>query len=185
MTLVTPEREILPRAVALGPNVVLTDNQPAFQAARPTVPRTSPRSTAKKKPIMVRSQHPNGWLPSLSTLRHLHGTQCNASCSHHPCLRKGKQQATQGSNSSTTPIAQAQRGPHNSKRGRPPWHPNPGQRMTNHVLEWLQRPEDQPTPARTVPRPSSLQGPAAARRPRVGSGMKNHQPSKPKIPRAE
>ncbi len=38
--------------------------------------------------------------------------------------------------------ARERRGPHNSKRGRPPRHPDPGRRMTNHVLERLHRPED-------------------------------------------
>ncbi len=38
--------------------------------------------------------------------------------------------------------ARERRGPHKSKRGRPPRHPNPGRRMTNHNPERLHRPED-------------------------------------------
>ena len=38
--------------------------------------------------------------------------------------------------------ARERRGPHKSKRGRPPRHPNPGRRMTNHDPERLHRPED-------------------------------------------
>ncbi len=79
--------------------------------------------------------------------------------------------------SSAHPRARAFRGPHNSKRGRPPRHPNPGQRMTNHDPVRFHRPEDQPTPTRPAPRPSSLQGPPAARRPRVDSGKKTQRPS--------
>ena len=38
--------------------------------------------------------------------------------------------------------ARERRGPHKSKRGRPPRHPNPGRRMINHDPERLHRPED-------------------------------------------
>jgi hypothetical protein len=52
-----------------------------------------------------RQQNPrcqlNDWLPTFSTLRHFHGTRCNASCSHHPYLSQNQEQAKDGSTSSS------------------------------------------------------------------------------------
>jgi hypothetical protein len=66
-------------------------------------PRTLSSKKASKDHHMSRDQL-NDWLPTLLTLRHLHGTRCNASRSHHACLRQNWQQAKDGSTGPTAPI---------------------------------------------------------------------------------
>jgi hypothetical protein len=179
VTLITPERDIRPRAVVFGPNAVLTENQPAspaaqpaFQAAHPGVPRTSPCSTAKTKPITVRESAPQRLAPISLITETFPRDQGPRTMQPPPNPHHTPHRGVQEVQPQTAPPAQQCPSMHMSTKRTPYIKKGTPSRASQLGSEDDQSPPGaassarrHPTPAMTVPRASTMQGPLAARCP--------------------